>query len=135
MLPLRQLLVRNFGLKLLALAISFSLWAVYTAEPFAEVGFSVPIAFANVPRTLALDNETPTMARVVLRGRTGLLQRLSASDLNISIDLGALTARQGDIDLDPAMVRVPFGTQVVRLSPSRFHVALVPSVPTLPQTE
>ena len=46
---LRQFVLRNAGMKLLALAISFLLWSTYTAEPFAEVGYNVPIAFVNVP--------------------------------------------------------------------------------------
>ena len=50
---LRQVVLHNWGLKLLALAISFSLWAAYTAEPFAEVAYNVPIAFVNVPAGLA----------------------------------------------------------------------------------
>jgi len=51
---LRALLLNDFWLKLLALAISFSLWTAYTAEPFAQVGFNVPLEYVNVPNGLAI---------------------------------------------------------------------------------
>ena len=44
---LRKYIFANAGLKLLALAISFLLWATYTAEPYAEVGFQARCAAAQ----------------------------------------------------------------------------------------
>ena len=77
------------GLKVLALAISFALWALYTAEPFADVAYNVPLAFVNVPAGLALTGDAPNAVHVRLRGRTGLLRRLTATDLNFTINLAS----------------------------------------------
>jgi len=49
---LRKYIFANAGLKLLALAISFLVWATYTAEPYAEVGFQVPLEFTTMPPLL-----------------------------------------------------------------------------------
>ena len=124
---LRRLFLHNLRLKLIALGISFFLWAAYTAEPFAQVGYNVPVAYVNVPDGLAVAGAPPNAVRVVLRGRTGLLRRLGPSDLSLDVDLA--TAPSGDVPirLSPSMVGVPFGTQVVRLAPSEFHVSLVPT--------
>jgi len=124
---LRRLFLHNLRLKLIALGISFFLWATYTAEPFAQVGYNVPVAYVNVPDGLAVAGAPPNAVRVVLRGRTGLLRRLGPSDLSLDVDLA--TAPSGDVPirLSPSMVGVPFGTQVVRLAPSEFHVSLVPT--------
>jgi len=124
---LRRVFLHNWGLKLIALGISFFLWATYTAEPFAQVGYNVPVAYVNVPDGLAVGGAPPSLVRVVLRGRSGLLRRLTPADLTLDIDLA--TAPSGDvpIHLAPGMVGVPYGTEVVRLAPADFHIALVPT--------
>ena len=124
---LRKLLLHNLRLKLVALGISFFLWATYTAEPFAQVGYNVPVAYVNVPDGLAVGGVPPNAVRVVLRGRSGLLRRLTPNDLTLDVNLA--TAPSGDVPirLAPAMVGVPFGTEVVRLAPAEFHVSLVPT--------
>jgi hypothetical protein len=124
---LRRAFLQNLRLKLLALGISFFLWATYTAEPFAQVGYSVPVAFVNVPDGLAIGGVPPNAIRVVLRGRSGLLRRLTPNDLTLDVDLA--TAPTGDVPirLSPRMVGVPYGTEVVRLAPVEFHVSLLPT--------
>jgi len=124
---LRRVFLQNLRLKLIALGISFFLWATYTAEPFAQVGYSVPVAFVNVPDGLAIGGVPPNAIRVVLRGRSGLLRRLTPNDLTLDVDLA--TAPTGDVSirLSTSMVGVPYGTEVVRLAPVEFHVSLLPT--------
>jgi len=124
---LRRAFLQNLRLKLIALGISFFLWATYTAEPFAQVGYSVPVAFVNVPDGLAIGGVPPNAIRVVLRGRSGLLRRLTPNDLTLDVDLA--TAPTGDVPirLYPSMVEVPYATEVVRLAPVEFHVSLLPT--------
>jgi YbbR-like protein len=124
---LRRLFLHDLRLKLIALGISFFLWSTYTAEPFAQVGLNVPVSYLNVPEGLAIGGNPPNAVRVVLRGRTGLLRRLTSADLTLDVDLS--TAPSGDIPirLSPAMVGVPYGTDVVRLTPAEFRLSLVPT--------
>jgi len=124
---LRRIFLHNIGLKLVAVAISFFLWATYTSEPFAQVGYNVPVTYVNVPDGLAVAGSPPNVVRVVVRGRTGLLRRLTPADLTVDIDLS--TAPSGDVPIrvSPSMVGVPYGTDVVRLAPSEFHISLVPT--------
>lgn len=122
---LRRVFLHNVRLKLIALGISFFLWATYTAEPFAQVGYNVPIAYVNVPDGLAVGGAPPNVVRVVLRGRSGLLRRLTASDLTLNVDLAAAPSGDVPIRLAPGMVGVPYGTEVVRMAPAEFHISLV----------
>ena len=124
---LRRFLLRNWRLKLIALAISFFLWASYTAEPFAQVGYNVPVAYVNVPDGLAVGGAPANVVRVVLRGRSGLLRRLTPADLTLDVDLAAAPSGDHPIQLSPRMVGVPYGTEVVRLAPSELHISLVPT--------
>jgi hypothetical protein len=127
---IRRIFLHNLRLKLIAVGISFFLWATYTAEPFAEVFYNVPVAYVNVPDGLTVAGAPPLVIRVALRGRSGLLRRLTPADLTLDVDLA--TAPSGDVSirLSPNMVGVPYGTEVIRLAPAEFHLSLVST--TLP---
>jgi hypothetical protein len=124
---LRKYILANAGLKILALGVSVLLWTTYTSEPFAEVGFQVPLEFTSIPSQLEISGEVPTSVHVRVRGRSVLLRRMIPADLNIRIDLK--DGRVGDslIRITPDMIGAPYGTNIVRVSPSEFHVNLVPS--------
>jgi len=124
---LRRIFLHNLSLKLIALGISFFLWSTYTAEPFAQVGYNVPVFYVNVPTGLAVGGAPPNVIRIVLRGRSGLLRRLTPADLTLNVDLATAPSGEVPIQLLPTMVEVPYGTEVVRMAPTEFHVSLVPS--------
>jgi len=123
---LREWALKNWSLKLLALAISFLLWATYTAEPFSEVGYLVPLEFRNVPPSLEISGEVPMQVRLRVRGRSGLLRRLTPAELSIAVDLSGLTAGATLVHLAPDQVTVPYGVTVVSIAPSGVRVPLVP---------
>jgi hypothetical protein len=123
---LRKYVFPNAGLKLLALAISFLVWATYTSEPYAEVGFQVPLEFTTMPPQLEISGDVPTVAHIRVRGRSALLRRMIPADLNLRLDMR--DGKQGTMTLPitPEMVGAPFGATVVQVSPSEIHVTLVP---------
>jgi YbbR domain-containing protein len=123
---LRKYVLPNAGLKLLALAISFLIWATYTAEPYAEVGFLVPLEFTTMPSQLEISGDMPTNARVRVRGRSALLRRMIAADLNLRLDMKDAKEGTAVLQIRPDMVGAPFGATVVQVQPSEIHVTLVP---------
>lgn len=122
----RKWVLHNWSLKLMALLISFLLWATYSAEPVAEIGFAVPIEFVNVPSKLEIANDVPTVVHIRVRGRSALLRRLTPSDLGISLDLSGRTGGVGMVELDAQEVDAPYGVQIVRIDPQELRVHLVP---------
>ena len=123
---LRKYVFANAGLKLLALAISFLIWATYTAEPYAEVGFLVPLEFTTMPPQLEISGDIPTSVRIRVRGRSALLRRMIPADLNLRLDMK--DGKQGTmaLQMSPEMVGAPYGATVVQVEPSEIHVTLVP---------
>ena len=121
----RQWLLHNWGLKLLALALSFLLWTTYTGEPVAEQSYSVPVQFLNLPPNLEISGDLPTQVHVRVRGRSVLLRRLSPADLSISVDLSGARAGDNLFPLVSDRLAVPYGAGVVRISPSEVRVKLV----------
>jgi len=123
---LRRYIFANAGMKLLALAISFLLWATYTAEPYAEVGFQVPLEFTTIPSQLEISGDVPNTVRIRVRGRSALLRRMVAADLNLRIDLKNATEGTKMLRITPEMVGAPYGATVVQISPQQLQVTLVP---------
>lgn len=123
---LRKYIFANAGMKLLALGISFFLWATYTAEPYAEVGFNVPLEFTNMPPQLEMSGDMPANARIRVRGRSALLRRMVPADLNLLLDMKGAKEGTSTVRISPDMVGAPFGATVVEVSPAEIHVTLVP---------
>ena len=123
---LRKYIFANAGLKLLALAISFTLWATYTAEPYAEVGFQVPLEFTTMPSQMEITGDVPNTVRVRVRGRSALLRRMIAADLSLRLDMKEGKIGTTDLQITPEMVTAPFGATVVQVTPAEIHVTLVP---------
>ncbi len=122
---LREYIFANAGLKLLALGISFVLWATYTSEPFAEVGFQVPIEFTSMPPRLEMSGDVATSVRVRVRGRSAFLRRMVPADLTLQMDMKDAKEGSSTLNITPEMVGAPFGASVVQISPSEIHVTLV----------
>ena len=123
---LRKYVFANAGLKLLALAISFLIWATYTAEPYAEVGFQVPLEFTTMPAELEMSGDVPTLVHVRVRGRSALLRRMIPADLNLRLDMKSGKQGTMTIHFTPEMVGAPYGATVVQVEPTEIHVTLVP---------
>ncbi len=117
-------LTRNWLLKLIALALSFLIWASYTSEPYEEIGLSVPIEFQNIPGGLEISGDVPIQTIVRVRGRSTLLRRLSPADVDVSVDLR--DARPGEtlIHFTSSEVSVPYGVMVARITPAEVRVKL-----------
>ena len=122
---LQKYIFANAVLKLLALAVSFLLWTTYTAEPFAEVGFQVPLEFTSMPPQLEMSGDVPTSAHVRVRGRSAFLRRMVAADLNLRTDMKDEKEGTASLRFTPEMVGAPYGATVVQVSPSEIHVTLV----------
>ncbi len=123
---LRKYVFRDAGLKILALAISFLLWATYTAEPYAEVGFQVPLEFTTMPPQLEISGDVPTVVHIRVRGRSALLRRMVPADLNLRLDMKEGKEGTTTLNITPGIVGAPFGATVVQVAPTEIHVTLVP---------
>jgi hypothetical protein len=122
---LRKYIFSNAALKLLALGVSFLIWATYTSEPFAEVGFQVPLEFTSMPPQLEISGDVLTSVHVRVRGRSAFLRRMVAADLNLRMDMKDRKEGSSSVNITPDMVGAPYGATVVEVSPTEIHVTLV----------
>jgi YbbR domain-containing protein len=130
---------RYFGLKVLSIGLAVLLWMVVAGEEVVERGLRVPLELQQFPSGLELQAEPPGFVDVRVRGGSGTLARLTPSDIVAVLDLR--TARRGRrlFQMTPEEVRVPFGIEVVQISPAGialvFERSVTRQVPVVPAVE
>lgn len=115
--------LQHIGLKLMAFGVAILLWMVVAGEATVERGLRVPLELQQFPSGLELRTEAPSTVDVRVRGGSGTLGRLSPADIVAVVDLRGARAGQRLFHLTPDQVRVPFGVEVVQITPPT--VALV----------
>jgi YbbR domain-containing protein len=115
--------LQHLGLKMLALGLGVLLWMVVSGEATVERVLRVPLELQQFPAGLELQSEAPSTVEVRIRGGSGTLSRLSPADIVAVVDLHGAHAGQRLFHVTPDQVRVPFGVEIVQITPST--VALV----------
>jgi len=135
----RPRLLRHIGLQFLSLVFAVMLWAIVAGEETVERGLRVPLELQQFPWGLELSGEVPTTVDVRVRGGSGALSRVSAGEVVAVLDLRGARAGRRLFPLTPEQVRVPFGVEVVQVTPSAIAMALEPSasqvVPVTPAVD
>lgn len=119
-----QLIVRNWGLKLLSLTFALLLWLFVMGEQKAEVGYTVPLELKNLPVGLVVANEVPSLVDVRISGPRTLLSNIQSSALSMSVDLQGLQAGLTTFKRLDQNLNIPSALRVSRLSPSYVEVKL-----------
>jgi YbbR domain-containing protein len=130
-------LVNSGGLKLTSLGLAVVLWVVIAGEKTSEMGLSVPVELQNFPQDLELTGEPVNAVEVRLRASPGVIQQLGPGDVSAQIDLAGVHEGERIVHLTERSIRVPFGVQVVKISPSSlsldFERTLQKTVPVRPR--
>jgi YbbR domain-containing protein len=130
---------RHVGMKVVSIVLASLLWLIVSGEQIVERALRIPLEFTNVPSQLEIVGEPPNVVDVRVRGSSGALSRIAAGELVAVLDLR--TAREGQrlLHLSAAEVRVPFGVEVVQVSPSNFYMTFEPAarklVPVVPEVD
>jgi YbbR domain-containing protein len=130
---------RHFGLKVLSLGVAVLLWMIVSGEETVERGLRVPLELQQVPAGLELLGEVPATVDVRVRGASGTLSRVGTGDVIAVLDLRVARAGRRLFPLTPEQMRVPFGVEVVQITPSAVAMAFEPSasreVPIVPAVD
>jgi YbbR domain-containing protein len=129
----------HLGLKLLSLVMALLLWMVVSGEETVERGLRVPLELQQVPAGLELTGDVPTTVDLRVRGPSGTLSRLAAGDIVAVLDLRGATEGRRLFPLTMEQVRVPFGVEVVQVSPPSvamgFERSATRQVPVVPSVD
>ena len=107
----------NLPLKVLSLLVAVVLWLAVSGQSTVERNIRVPLEYQNEPPGMDIVGDPPDSVDVRLRGSSGNLARVVQGDVVAALDL--TNARPGTriFNLHPSEVRVPFGVQVVQVTP------------------
>lgn len=127
---------RHLGLRLISVALAALLWMAIAGEEMVERGLRVPLELQQFPPGLELLGDVPTTIDVRVRGGSATLGRISATDVVAVLDLRGARPGRRLFPLTPEQVRVPFGVQVVQLTPTtvamEFENSVTRQVPVAP---
>lgn len=129
----------HLGLKLIALGLAVLLWLVVSGESIVERGLTVPLELQQFPPNLELQTKPPSTVDVRVRGGSDTLGRLSTTDIIAVLDLKGARPGQRLFHLTPDQVRVPFGVEIVQITPASvamlFESSATKQVPIVPAVE
>ena len=116
-------LFQHAGVKLLSAALAVLLWMVVAGEETVERGLRIPLELQQFPPGLELQGEPPSLVDVRVRGASTALSQLSAVGTVAVLDLRGARLGRRLFHLTAEQIRVPFGVEVVQITPPT--VALV----------
>lgn len=137
---IRAAFVENMALKILSLCCAMALYAFTHGSEIAQRAFSVSVLSILPPDAAKrrLMSQLPAEVRITLRGPRTQLDDLHADDIGaVQLDLRA--GKDGKIEIEEKMFRIPAGLTVEQISPSSIDVkwddVIVRSVPVqVPRT-
>lgn len=122
----REAVLNNWGLKLLALVLAFVLWLSLIPEErtFSEKTVSVPLETLNVPEGMELVEKPETHIDVSLRAPNSIIDTITPANVFAKLDLEKATVFQQEYPLNESLVSIPPGARVVRISPNKVRIKL-----------
>ena len=129
----------QLGLKLLSVMIAAMLWLIVSGDEVVERGVRVPLEFLQAPDGLEMMGEPPSFVDLRIRGESGALSRLGPGDVIAQLDLKGAREGRRVYSMTPEQVRVPYGMQVVQVTPPgvalAFEATASKQVPVMPTVE
>jgi len=123
---IRNFILRNWGLKILALVLSFVLWISLIPEErsFSEKTVTVSLETLNIPSGMELVQKPDKTIDVTIRAPNRIIDSISPANVFAKLDLGKASVFQQDYPLNDSMISIPPGCQVVRISPNKVRLKL-----------
>lgn len=123
---LRNLLVRNWELKLLSVLLAFILWLSLIPEEktLSEKTLTIPLETHNIPSNMELVEKPAPTVDVTIRASNRMINEVSAANVFFKLNLSTATLFQQEYPLNETMVSLPPGAKVVRISPTKVRLKL-----------
>src|SRR4051812_1792457 len=119
---LSHYITNNWITKLFSLILATMLWMTVGTQTSSEIGMDLPIEYRNIPNQLEVTGDATNIAHVRLRGASNVIRGISAQDISMTLDLTDIVPGEKIVPLTPQNVSVPFGVEVVRVSPARIEL-------------
>jgi YbbR domain-containing protein len=122
----RNLIVRNWALKLFSFFLALVLWLILIPEEktYSEKTIIIPLETRNIPTDVELVEKPVPIIDVTVRAPNRLINQISTSDLSAVLDLGRAAVYQEEYPLNASMITVPSGAEVIKIQPTQVRLKL-----------
>jgi YbbR domain-containing protein len=121
---LRNIFVRNWGLKLFSLVLAVLLWLVLVPEEkvFSERRLALPLDLYSIPANMELLDKDVSIVEVTIRAPNRLMDQISSANVFAKLNLQNAAVIQQDYPLNPSIISAPSGAQVINVTPNKVRI-------------
>jgi YbbR domain-containing protein len=122
----KGILVRNWGLKLVSIALAMAVWLFLVPEDkiLSEKTLTVPLETRNTPENLEIVEKSASTVDVRVRAPSRILNQIGPSTVSARLDLERATVFQQDYPLNKTMISLPPGADVIEIRPNMVQIKL-----------
>lgn len=123
---LKDIFLRNWGLKLFSFLLALILWLTFIPEEkiYSEKTLTIPLVLHNTPAQMEVVEKPPQNVDVTIRAPRRLLGEITPNNVQAELDLVNASIEQQDFPLNPSMVFLPVGAEVKEIFPSQVRLRL-----------
>jgi YbbR domain-containing protein len=126
---IRNILFDNWGIKLVSLGLSLTLWFYVTSKGKTEMTLTVPLELRNIPRDMAVVGNVAASLEVRVQGQERVLRDIKDTDNMVGvIDLSMTKVGENTVHISPDDIKRPAEITVTHMSLSEIKVKLEPLV-------
>ena len=122
----KDLFLKDWLLKILALGFSVLLWSFVVGQEKAEIGIPVPLEIVNLPPNLVIANDIPSSIEIRVFGPRSIIKNIATKNLTKVIDLKDAAPGKELIHLAPDDFTLPRGLKILRIKPNIIEIELQP---------
>lgn len=115
---------RNLGLKMMAVVLATALWFIVAGEQNVERTLRVPVEFRNKAVNLEILGDPPSTVDIRVVGSSALLSRIDPGEVVAILDLEGARPGSRLIHVRTDEIRVPFGVNVLQVTPATISLEL-----------
>lgn len=127
---LKNLLVHNWELKVFSLLLAFILWItlVPKEKTFSIKTIPASLETYNLPSDLEMVEKPPATVDVTIKAPNRLIGQITSNNVFVKLNLEKASLLQEEYPINPSMVSLPVGAEVISLSPNKVRIKLEKSV-------
>jgi len=122
---LRNIFVRNWGLKLFSFLLALVFWfSIIPEEKLSfEISVTVPLELHNLPAGMEIIEKPPPID-VTIKAPHRLIDTINSETVRARLELGTARVEQTEFPINPDMIILPQGAEVKNISPGQVRMRL-----------
>ena len=122
---IRSIFLDNWGIKLVSLGLSLTLWFYVTSKGKTEMTITIPLELRNVPQDMVVVGDVTGSLEVRVQGQERVLRDISLGKKVVGIlDLSMARIGENTVQISPDDIRRPADVTITHISPSEISVKL-----------